>query len=91
MSLPASRKLTGLLICLGALLTLAAIATVAVTVFGVGEALFAQIGGYIAALGGAHQTAQAMADRSPNYPNNQPNQPTPVAPAPPGRTGSHIP
>jgi hypothetical protein len=77
-----SRKLTGLIICLSALLALAVVATVAVTVFGVGESLFAQIGGYIAALGGAHQTAQTMSDRSPNYPN--------VARPPPPSTDLHL-
>lgn len=68
-----SRKLTGLVITLGALLALAVVAVIAVAVFGVGESLFSQIGAVIGTMGAAHQTAQAAADRSANYPNVAPH------------------
>lgn len=80
MNLPESRKLTGLIIVLVALLVLCVIAIVAVALFGIAESLFAQIGGFISAMGAAHQTAQAAADRSPNYPNIIP----PASAPPPG-------
>lgn len=64
-----SRKLRGLIITLGALLVLLIVAIVAVGVFGIGEQLFTALGAYIMGIGTAHQTAQAAADRSPNYPN----------------------
>lgn len=89
-----SRKLTGLYICLGALLVLAIIATVAVAFFHVGESLFSQLGGMITTMGGAHQTAQAMADRSPNYPNVTPGPPVsvmqPAAVAEPSRDPGNL-
>lgn len=72
-----SRKLTGLLIVLAALLLMMVIAVIAMWALGVGWELFASIGAQISALGGAHQAAQAAADRSPNYPNVP-------RPAPPG-------
>lgn len=64
-----SRKLLGLALVLLALLLLATLAVVAVTLFDVGESLFAQIATVMGALGIGHQTAQAAADRSPYYPN----------------------
>lgn len=89
-----SRKLTGLIITLVALLALVVVAVVAVTLFGVGESLFAQIGGFITTLGATHQGAQTMADRSTNYAGgppvslvantNVPPLPTSPVSAPPG-------
>lgn len=64
-----SRKLTGLVICLTALLVLVALAIAAMWAFDVGWELFGAIGTQITTLGAAHQTAQAAADRSSNYPN----------------------
>ena len=75
-----SRKLTGLLIVLAALLLLMLIAVIAMWALGVGWELFAAIGTQITTLGGAHQGAQAMQDRaqaySPNYPST-PRTPPP--------------
>ena len=62
-----SRKLSGLVITLAALIVLAILGTVAIALWGVPTELFASIGGFIAMLGGGHQGAQMMADRSPNY------------------------
>lgn len=84
MNMPASKKLTGLVICLVALLLLVVFACVAIAIWGVPSELFISIGGMIMSLGGAHQTAQAAADRSPYY-NPPPTLPnlTPDSPKPP--------
>lgn len=73
--MPESKKLQGLVITLIALLGLAVIAITAVALFGVGESLFGQLAAVIGTMGAAHQTAQAAADRSPNY--NPPPSSTP--------------
>lgn len=90
--MPESRKLTGLLITLAALLVLVVVAIVAVGFFGIGETLFTSIGGYIMGLGTAHQGAQMMADRSPNSPDSRGNYP-PVQPTDPasGSSGINLP
>ncbi len=72
-----SRKITGLCITLTALLVLLIIAIAAVALFGVAESLFAQVAGFIATIGGAHQAGQALQDRAQAY---SPNYPTPLAP-----------
>lgn len=71
-----SRKLTGLCVTFAALLVLVLIAVVVVVIWQQTAliALFQTMGGYVTGMGTAHQGAQMMADRSPNYPN----APTPL-------------
>lgn len=64
-----SRKLTGLYVTFGALFAVLILAIVGVAFFHVAEGLFTSFGGYVLGGGTAHQGAQMMADRSPNYPN----------------------
>lgn len=64
-----SRKLTGLYVTVGALLALAVVGSLMWAFFSLPESLFASIGATIGTVGIGHQTAQAAADRSPNYPN----------------------
>mgnify|MGYP001613215460 CR=1 FL=1 len=82
-SLPDSRKLTGLIITLCALLVLLIVAVVCSALFSVDNSLFQSIGGFITSLGGAHQGAQMMADRSPNYQSPTVSK-TIASPPPPG-------
>lgn len=89
--LPDSRKLQGLLITLCALLVLLIIAVIAIAIFDVDGSLFQTIGGFIASLGGAHQGAQALADRSPSYAGNQLAQaPPPPEPKPASQSGPKL-
>lgn len=67
-----SRKLTGLLVTIGALLVLAIVGSLMWAFFSLPESLFASIGATIGTVGIGHQTAQAAADRSANYPNPAP-------------------
>jgi hypothetical protein len=64
-----SRKLTGLVLTVGALMIVLIVGTIAWAIWGVPTELFVSIGGLITGSGTAHQGAQMMADRSPNYPN----------------------
>lgn len=72
MNLPESRKLTGLYVCLVALFAILLLAVIAIALFGADWQLFAAFGGQVTGLGGMHQGAQMMADRSPNYSNTPP-------------------
>lgn len=63
-----SRKLTGLVIVLGALCLVTIVAVIAIAIWAVDWQVFASAYTSITTIGGAHQGAQAMADRSPNYP-----------------------
>lgn len=80
MNIPASRKLSGLQLCLIALLAILVLAVVSIALFGADWQLFAAFGGQVTGLGGMHQGAQMMADRSPNYPDVRGNYPTPPPP-----------
>lgn len=62
-----SRKLTGLVIVIGALLFVLVVGAICWAVWGVPTELFISVGGLITGSGTAHQGAQMMADRSPNY------------------------
>lgn len=74
-SLKDSRKLTGLAIVIGVLLLLFAVYVIASVWVDVSETVVTAISTTIGTLGGAHQAAQTMSDRSPNYPNTQPPPP----------------
>ncbi len=76
-----SRKVTGLVIVLAALLVLVILAIVAMWLTGVGWELFGAIGTQITTLGAAHQAAQGAQDRAQAYSPNYPS--LPLAPAPP--------
>ena len=69
LAIPQSRKLSGLMLTIIALLTVLLVGTIAWAIWGVPTELFISIGGLITGSGTAHQGAQMMADRSPNYPN----------------------
>lgn len=86
-----SRKLTGLIITLAALLVLTIVATVVIVATGNTTmlTLFGTIGGYVMGVGTAHQGAQMMADRSPNYPGAPVANPSP--PPPPASLPSAFP
>lgn len=76
-----SRKLKGLVITVAALLLLFAVYLVASLFINVSELVVTTISGAITTLGGGHQVAQTMADRSPYY--QSPTQfvtPPPYAP-----------
>jgi len=62
-----SRKLTGLLLVLAALLLVLLVGAITWALWGVPTELFASIAALITGAGTAHQGAQAAADRSPNY------------------------
>lgn len=62
-----SRKLRGLAITIAALLLLFAVYLVASLFINVSELVVTTISGAITTLGGGHQVAQTMADRSPYY------------------------
>ncbi len=62
-----SRKLKGLVITVLALLLLFAVYLVASLFINVSELVVTTISGAITTLGGGHQVAQTMADRSPYY------------------------
>jgi hypothetical protein len=62
-----SRKLRGLAITIVALLLLFAVYLVASLFINVSELVVTTISGAITTLGGGHQVAQTMADRSPYY------------------------
>ena len=64
-----SRKLTGLIVVLGALCAVTVLAVVAIAIWGVDWQVFASAYTAITATGTAHQGAQAAADRSPSYPS----------------------
>lgn len=81
-----SRKLKGLVITILALLLLFAVYLVASVFVDVSELVVTTISGAITTLGGGHQVAQTMADRSPYY--QSPSQfvappPAPYAAPPP--------
>jgi hypothetical protein len=81
-----SRKLKGLAITIAALLLLFAAYLIASLFIDVSEVVITAISSSITALGGGHQGAQMMADRSPNYNSppqflSQPEQPY-AGPAP---------
>ena len=67
-----SRKLTGLIIVLGALVIVTVLAVAAIAIWDVDWQVFASAYTSITTIGGAHQGAQAMADRSANYPTVTP-------------------
>ena len=67
-----SRKLTGLIIVLAALVIVTILAVAAIAIWDVDWQVFASAYTSITTIGGAHQGAQAMADRSANYPNVPP-------------------
>lgn len=67
-----SRKLTGLIIVLAALVIVTILAVAAIAIWDVNWQVFASAYTSITTIGGAHQGAQAMADRSANYPNVPP-------------------
>jgi Na+/H+-translocating membrane pyrophosphatase len=71
-----SRKLTGLVIGLGALLLLCIVAAVFVVVWGAPWELFGAFGSMVSGLVGMHQGAQASQDRAQAY---SPNWPAPAA------------
>lgn len=70
-----SKKLTGLIITLVALLVLVLIYIVANAIWGVSDVLFSTIGGFITTMGGGHQAGQAMVDRAQAYSPNYPSEP----------------
>ena len=70
-----SRKLTGLVIVLAALCVVTILAVIAIAIWDVDWQVFASAYTSITTIGGAHQGAQAMADRSANYPNLPPTIP----------------
>ncbi|MCZ7599983.1 MAG: hypothetical protein M5U09_22745 [Gammaproteobacteria bacterium] len=90
-----SRKLKGLVLTIMALLLLFAVYLVASLFINVSELVVTTISGAITTLGGGHQVAQTMADRSPYY--QSPSQfvapPAPYAapPAPSSATPPHAP
>ena len=67
-----SRKLTGLVIVLAALCVVTLLAVIAIALWDVNWQVFASAYTSITTLGGAHQGAQMMSDRSPNYQNPTP-------------------
>lgn len=67
-----SRKLAGLCIVLGALVFVTILAVVSIGLWGVDWQVFASAYTSITTLGGAHQAAQAMVDRSEFYSNSPP-------------------
>ena len=67
-----SRKLTGLISVLAALCVVTVLAVIAIAIWDVDWQVFASAYTSITTIGGAHQGAQAMADRSANYSNVQP-------------------
>ena len=78
-----SRKLSGLVIVLGALLLVTILAVVAIAFWAVDWQVFASAYSSITALGGSHQVMQGMQDRAQAYSPNFPNVPRlpPVPPA----------
>jgi hypothetical protein len=62
-----SKKLTGLVLTILALLLLFAVYLIASLFINVSEVVVTAITSAITALGGGHQAAQTMADRSPYY------------------------
>ena len=79
--MPESRKLRGLIYVLITLLVLTIIAVACVVFIPEVQNLFIAIGSYVLGIGTAHQTAQAAADRSPNYvstPSTPPSAQPPV-------------
>ena len=68
-AMPQSRKLSGLVLTVGALMLVLLFGAIFWAIWGVPTELFISIGGLITGSGTAHQGAQMMADRSPNYPN----------------------
>ena len=62
-----SRKLTGLIIVLAALVIVTILAVAAIAIWDVNWQVFASAYTSITTIGGAHQGAQAMADRSSSY------------------------
>lgn len=81
-----SRKLTGLIIVLGALVVITIVAVLAIAIWDVDWQVFASAYTSVTTIGGAHQGAQAMADRSAYYQSPTPSQ---APSAPPG--GPRIP
>ena len=77
-----SRKLTGLVIVLAALCIVTVLAVVAIAIWDVDWQVFASAYTSITTIGGAHQGAQAMADRSQFYPAVSTTIP-PAGPRPP--------
>ena len=77
-----SRKLTGLIIVLGALVIVTVLAVAAIAIWDVDWQVFASAYTSITTIGGAHQGAQAMADRSAFYSNAAPAT-LPQGPRPP--------
>ena len=63
-----SRKLSGLVLTLLALLAVLTAYIVASLFVNVSEVVITAITTAITSIGGGHQAAQALADRSPNYP-----------------------
>ena len=78
-----SRKLSGLLIVLLALLVVLVVGVASWVLFGIPETLFASIVSGVTGIGIGHQAAQATADRSPNYPNVPPPPGVPPPPSVP--------
>lgn len=72
---PPSRKLSGLLLVLGALLIVLVLGIACWALFGIPEQLFTAVVSGITGMGIGHQTAQASADRSEFYPNKPPLPP----------------
>ncbi|MBA4180253.1 MAG: hypothetical protein C0506_06640 [Anaerolinea sp.] len=68
-----SRKLTGLVIVLAALVAITLLAVIAIAIWDVNWQVFASAYTSITTIGGAHQGAQAMADRSAFYSNAAPS------------------
>lgn len=83
-----SRKITGLVITLVALLVVLTVGLLLVWLTGVGESIIVAISTQVSGLGVAHQASQATQDRaqaySPNYPGPAPPNTSPVSPPPGG-------
>ena len=69
-----SRKLSGLVLTLLALLAVLAVYIVASLFVNVSEVVITAITTAITSIGGGHQAAQTLADRSPNYQSAPPQQ-----------------
>ena len=79
-----SKKITGLVVVLIALIVLMLIAVAAIAFLGVGEGLFEQVAAMMTGTGVAHQAGQSVIDRAQAQNNSPTVSKTIASPPPPG-------